>query len=171
MENPIRSARLARGMTQKGLAKLADVTPHALLRYEQGLYEEISPNIINTITLIDEELTPQNLNQQYQAFRLEKQQAACRHLYPLPVVEANESEHPFKQFEDAVMTRMTGKPSRIGFCILLAINPAVVLNYDKGKQGPMPSLIRSALHNAGVYDSYIGVLDIYGQRWFENFGT
>lgn len=167
--NPIKQARQARGLSQKDLAEHLGVSPHALLRYEQGLYEEISPHILNYVSGLAD-LPIARIKNDYRIFRLETQQRAKSLFYPLPVVRITPEEHPFTYFRRECMERRTGKDSRIGFCILLAMNPAVVLNYDKGKQGPMPALIKQALKNAEVYDNYIELLDTYGQLWHERYG-
>lgn len=172
MRNPIKELRLERGMTQKELAELAGMTPHGLLRYEQGLYENLSNNLLTTIS--DHfGFTPEDHSlfiQQYDAFRLEIQRNASIYMDNPPPVQISPNHHPFETFRDHVTLRAVGTKSRIRFCILLAVNPAVVLNYDKGKQGPMPSLISEALKTANLDERYLEMLNIYGQLWHERYG-
>lgn len=171
MENPIKSARLARGLSQRGLANLASMSPHALLRYEQGLYEHISPALLETICL-QFDLDAATVAHDYNVFRMETQRSAHEWMRDsdLTPIQISPDVHPFVSFREGVTLRAVGRTSRIRFCILLAINPAVVLNYDNGRQGPMPTLIREALINAGLKDEYLKKLDIYGQLWHERYG-
>ena len=168
MENPIKRLRRERGLSQKGLADALDMSTHGLLRYEQGLYEHLSPKILEWIG--------ENTNDRayeecaYQEFRKHQQWIASQWVDNLPPIQINAEAHPFVTFREHITTRAVGTKSRIRFCILLAVNPAVVLNYDKGKQGPMPSLIKEALTNAGVDPEYLHRLDVYGQIWHERYG-
>lgn len=58
----------------------------------------------------------------------------------------------------------------MAFCILLALNPAVVYTYDMGKQPTMPHLIREGLLNAGVGEAYLQGLMQLGEIWYERNG-
>lgn len=169
LTNPIKEARLARGLSQKALAASASMSTHALMRYEQGLYEHISPNLLQTLQS-ELQVSQEGIIQDYVAFRLETQRAAASLFDPAPAATLEAAQHPFVGFREAITQRAVGSDARIRFCILLAINPAVVLNYDSGKQRAMPHLIKEALLNAGLDETYLSMLDIYGQIWFERYG-
>lgn len=167
--NPIKQARIERGMTQRELAVFAGMTPHALLRYEQGLYEQISPNLLSCLEW-EFNIKPEDLKADYAKFRHDQQIACAEHMQHPPRIQITAEKHPFTLFREGITRRAVGKDTRIGFCILLAINPAVVLNYDSGKQATMPHLIKDALLNAGLDEGYLKMLDNYGQIWFERYG-
>ena len=170
--NPIKEARLNAGMSQKELAALSNMSTHAVLRYEQGLYENLSNNLLMTLSdhlglSADEHKL---MLQAYDNFRLETQRAAAPLMeHPSPI-QINVDFHPFVAFREHITMRAVGKANRMRFCILLALNPAVVLNYESGKQGPMPALIKAGLTNAKLDKGYLEMLEIYGQIWHERYG-
>ena len=162
--NPIKKLRQEQNLTQKALAEQAGISPTAVLRYEQGLYQEISPKI--TKALEDE-----TLPLRYRLWRLKHQQDAERYFKELPQLTIKPGEHPFETFRKTITTRAVGKDSRVSFCILLAIHPSVVAEYEKGKQMHMPGLIREALNTAGVPGLYLNSLDQFGAIYHDRITT
>lgn len=169
MENPIKVLRVKHNMTQAGLAQLAGITPTAVLRYEQGIYENPSESIINAFHTINDndDDDPFVLPYKYHEYRQWKQKAASKYFKQLPQLAVKPNEHPFVTFRKHVTQQAVGKDSRMSFCILLAIHPSVVLDYEKGKQPHIPALIRSALVNAAVGEAYLKGLDELGEFYYE----
>lgn len=162
--NPIKKLRQELNLTQKALAEQAGISPTAVLRYEQGLYQEISPKITKV-------LEDDNLPKRYHLWRLVHQQSAEEYFKELPQLTIKPGEHPFETFRKTVTSRAVGKDSRVSFCILLAIHPSVVAEYEKAKQMHMPRLIQEALDTAGVPDTYINSLDQFGAIYYERLTT
>jgi transcriptional regulator with XRE-family HTH domain len=168
MENPIRAARRSLNLTQRSLAEQAGISPTAVLRYEQGLYEEISDKIYRTLLEYEPlDVSIVDLPAYYRAWRTHHQYEASKYFNPLPALAVLSDEHPFVTFRRSITTRAVGKDSRISFCILLAIHPSVVLDYEAGKQEHMPNLIQQALANAGVSARYINSLDQLGGVYYD----
>ena len=167
--NPIKRLRIKHNMTQAGFAELAGMSPTALLRYEQGIYETPSEKIVNAFHSLndDDSDDPFLLSVQYHNWRMEVQKEASKYVNPLPSLAVLKDEHPFTTFRKAITTSAVGKDSRMSFCILLAIHPSVVLDYEKCKQPHMPALIHSALSNAGINEEYINSLDQLGVVYYE----
>lgn len=163
--NPIKELRKKHNLTQRALAEQAGISPTALLRYEQGLYEEISEKIVDALYGIDDDAAL--LRVQYRWWRQDHQLEAAKYFKPLPHLVVIGDEHPFVTFRRSITTRAVGKDSRISFCILLAIHPSVVLDYEASKQEHMPNLIQVALTAAGVPEHYINSLDQLGGVYYD----
>lgn len=165
--NPIKRVRTNHNMTQRSLAEQAGISPTAVLRYEQGLYEKLSDKINNVLKELDDTQMSKMLPELYVLWREDVQLHAKPYFIPLPNLAVNLNEHPFTTFRRTVTTRAVGKDSRISFCILLAIHPSVVLDYEAGKQEHMPNLIKEALLVAGVPAEYIHSLDQLGGVYYD----
>lgn len=165
----IKKLRLDRGLTQREVANATGMTTHAVLRYEQGLYEHLSPALANYYAELTDD-SPENIQLAYLADRHFTQFNASEHFNSLPPLSIRAGEHPFLTFRKYVTQRAVGKDSRMAFCILLALNPAVVYTYDMGKQPTMPHLIREGLLNAGVGEAYLQGLMQLGEIWYERNG-
>lgn len=168
--NPIKELRRKHNLTQRSLAEQAGISPTAVLRYEQGLYEHVSMKIVNALSEYDE-LEGVVLPGRYDLWRFKTQRDAAKFFTPLPSLAVNLTEHPFTTFRRTITTRAVGKDSRISFCILLAIHPSVVLDYEAGKQEHMPNLIRNALFNAGLTLQYIDSLSQLGGVYYDRRNT
>lgn len=182
MESPIKEARLSLGLTQSDLAYLAHMSPQAVMRYEQGLYEAPSMKLVRALayqlTLRTCEETSSsfqptenthilNLKSAYTTFRLATQASVGRFMRFPPELHLVGDEHPFLTFRKAMTKGAVGKDSRASFCILLALHPAVVAEYDSGRCRTMPALIKRALSNTGLEDDYIKNLDVLGEIWYD----
>lgn len=166
----IKKLRLDRGLTQREVAQHTGMTTHAVLRYEQGLYEHLSPALADYYATLIVGATPEMIQRTYTTDRILTQQYASEHFNSLPPLTIRAGEHPFLTFRKYITTRAVGKDSRMAFCILLALNPAVVYTYDMGKQPTMPSLIREGLAGAGVGEAYLQGLMQLGEIWYERNG-
>ena len=166
----IKTLRLTRGLTQREVAQHTGMTTHAVLRYEQGLYEHLSPALTNYYATLIADATPEMIQRTYTQDRILKQQYAREYFQSLPPLSIRAGEHPFLTFRKYITTRAVGKDSRMAFCILLALNPAVVYTYDMGKQPTMPALIKQGLLHAGVGEAYLQGLMQLGEIWYERNG-
>ena len=165
----MKTIRLNAGKTQREVANETNMTTHAVLRYEQHLYESLSPNLATYYANLADTI-PVLIQSQYHQERLAIQSDASEYFNSLPPLSIRAGEHPFLTFRKYITTRAVGKDSRMAFCILLALNPAVVYTYDMGKQPTMPSLIREGLLNAGVGEAYLQGLMQLGEIWYERNG-
>lgn len=163
--NPIKALRRQHNITQRDLAEQAGISPTALLRYEQGIYENLSDKIAIALERYNDENV--DLYQAYKEWRFTYQYSASKYVHPLPNLQVHPNEHPFTTWRKTVTTRAVGKDSRISFCILLAVHPSVVLDYEAAKQAHMPNLIAAALQKAGVPDNYISNLDALGKVYYD----
>lgn len=170
--NPIKQARQRFNITQRSLAEQAGISPTAVLRYEQGLYENISGKIFKALLDLDpNDGMLRDLPALYRDWRNIHQSVASGYVHPLPNLQVYPQKHPFITWRETVTRRAVGKDSRISFCILLAIHPSVVLHYEAGKQRHMPKLIQDALINAGVGADYIKSLDDLGAIYYDRTNT
>lgn len=167
--NPLKETRLLAGKTQKQIAHETNMTPHAVLRYEQGLYDALSPKL-SLYCSEHLELLPSEVEIQYHEFQLERRRLSGPYFTPWPTLVMSPHEHPFVYFRNVVTLRAVGKKTRIGFCILLALNPAVVLQYEKGRSAHLPLLMSGGLRDAGITAEKIKDLDSYGEIWHERHG-
>lgn len=166
--NPIRILRDRFYMTQRSLAEQAGMSPSAILRYEQGLYQEISEKICGVFKEKDSlDAYINDLPAYYRAWRTNYQYKASKYTHPLPNLQVRPNEHPFITWRKTLTTRAVGKDSRISFCILLAVHPSVVLDYENAKQAHMPKLIRDALLNAEVPATHLDNLDQLGVIYYD----
>lgn len=165
----IKKLRLDRGLTQREVAQHTGMTTHAVLRYEQGLYEHLSPALANYYAELTDD-SPENIQLAYLADRHCTQFNASEAFNSLPPLSIRAGGHPFLTFRRYITQRAVGKDSRMAFCILLALNPAVVYTYDMGKQPTMPALIKQGLLNAGVGEAYLQGLMQLGEIWYERNG-
>lgn len=169
--NPIKELRTKHNLTQRALAEQAGISPTALLRYEQGLYENVSEKILDVLVDIDDSALAQNLNALYTIWRNEHREEAAKYFQPLPHLVVIGDEHPFVTFRRTITMRAVGKDSRIAFCILLALHPSVVLDYEANKQAGMPHMIKAALLTAGLTERYINSLDQLGGVYYDRRTT
>lgn len=164
MKNPIKEARLRRGISQRELAGLAGMSAQAVMRYEQGLYENLSDKLATATAELDSQPVGEVIRD-YALYRDFVQREAS--LAVVPPAELRHGEHPFTTFERNLMRSKGKRPSRISFCILLAIHPATVAEYDMGKVKHMPALIERALINAGMHNEDIETLKTFGELYYE----
>lgn len=165
----IKKLRLNAGKTQREVALATGMTTHAVLRYEQGLYEHLSPSLITYYAELAQDY-PENIQIGYLNDRHLIQRNAAEYFTSLPPLTLRGTEHPFLSFRKHVTQRAVGKESRMSFCILLALNPAVVYTYDMGKQPTMPALIHQGLLYAGIGEVYLQGLMQLGEIWHERNG-
>jgi transcriptional regulator with XRE-family HTH domain len=166
--NPLKRARIDLGLSQAELAKRVGVSPGAILKYEQGLYQEPSHKILRTIAAVgesqDQFMNLAVLTNEYHKWR-ESHQATHHWLFQpiryLPIVSL--SDHPFRLFRQRVGEGYSVQ----GFAVVLAVHPATIQNYDSGKNRTMPSIIKSALLNSGCRASVVDELDQLGERYFD----
>lgn len=168
--NIFKEVRLRHSMTQRQIAELAHVSPQAVMRYEQGLYEQPSIKLVAVIAELSG-LPPETVVMKYDMFRDDHQKAAYRFMIPNPPLRIEEGKHPFTTYREAITDRAVGRSSRISFCILLALHPAVVAEYDSGHCEKMPALISRALINTGIDTEFIENLAALGEVWYDRFGN
>lgn len=160
--NPLKRARIYFGLSQRLLADELGITPLAVLRYEQGLYENPSEKLTERLEVSPDE---------YRTWRVMHQESQRDNFKSVPTINsliyAAENKHPFTAFREIMTNRAVGKQSQIAFCILLAIHPSVVADYENGKMERMPPLVKEALHNAGVTYSYLEELETLGRLYNE----
>lgn len=166
MENIIKTTREQRGITQREVARLAGMSPQGVMRYEQGLYENLSVKLRDAIVeLTDWE--PYKVDMLYHAFRVDTQIRAGQYLAEPPPIHFTETRTPFLNFREGLTSGAVGTKSRMAFCILLAVHPATVQQYDEGKVKYMPALIKRALINGGLRGDYLKSLCEVGEIWYE----
>lgn len=174
--NPLKRIRTSLGISQKKLAELAQVTPQSVLKYEQGLYQEPSANIITALlSEAEEQGTPFSLTELYKDYadwrvtHQKAQQWIFDRIYSLPI---SADEHPFKTFRKKLYNPISPEGYSVqGFAVLLALHPATVTEYDSGRVRHMPSIIREALERAGCRTNIISDLDEFGGFYYDSKHT
>lgn len=166
MENIIKRVRLERSITQREVADRADMSAQAVMRYEQGLYENLSDKLLIVIGNIAD-MACDDIQAEYNTFRNWKQVSAGQYLQSPPPLYFTNTLHPFKNFRQRLTSGAVGNESRMAFCQLLAVHPATVAEYDEGKVKAMPALIERALLNAGLDQEYLRSLQELGEIWYE----
>lgn len=165
--NPLKKLRNKYSVTQYELANLAGVSPQAVVKYEQGLYQDPSDKIVDALIKIaadhNEDITFLSVYDAYQSWRLTHQRAQRWRFDELRTIPYRKNEHPFVSLRRAVGHGYTCQ----GFAVLLALHPATVSNYNSGRVRVMPSIIREALERAGCRGSLINEVDTFGQHYFD----
>lgn len=128
----------------------------AVMRYEQGLYLNPSKKLIDYLNVSVGA---------YQNWRTMHQESARIWFKPYPNLSLAFNQHPFVNLRQTISQRAVGSNSQMSFCVLLALHPSTVAEYEKGHLVKLPSAIRVALYNAGVSESQINDLDELG-RWY-----
>ena len=167
--NIIKQTRLDLGITQREVAQLAGMSPQAVMRYEQSLYENLSDKLAAAISTISG-VTLEDIYKQYVIDRTQQQVSAWRYVAIPPPIHFTDSVHPFLNFRQGITTAAVGNRSRMSFCILLAVHPATVAEYDSGRVSAMPALIKRALINADISAEYLKTLCEMGEIWYERYG-
>ncbi len=162
--NPIKEVRTRHGISQRQVAHLSGMSAQAVMRYEQALYENLSMKLATAVGELDD-LSPSVVCSDYSYYREEVQVSA--NLTECPPIRFIAGEHPFLTFRTEVLRSKGLNESRMAFCILLAIHPATVLEYDSGRTRTMPALIERALVTAGMDTEVIETLKTFGELWYE----
>ena len=101
--------------------------------------------------------------QRYKAHRHWIQTSADRYFKRYYPVISHAAEHPFITWR----TNVLGTPSRMKFCIILALHPAPVGEYEKARRAYMPAQLVDALRTAGVGDKQLTDLNIAGALYYD----
>ncbi len=174
--NPITFALDWLNVSQTSLASvLGHKSPQTLRRLEQGLYEALPDVIVEDIARLISETAGSDWplgtieNDIIRAYDQFRSLVQLRNSYlsnpttcPEPTL-GNYDYHPFALWR----TKLIKSNSRMEFCKLLAINPAVVVEYESGRRSSMPPHIRSSLSNAGFNSQMLNFLDEYGSIWHD----
>jgi DNA-binding XRE family transcriptional regulator len=157
--NPLKVARQISGYTQEDLSYYAGVTPGAILKYEQGLYENPSLKILKVLS--DRTGIPvKALIIEYSEWRSWKRRTA--YLPSVGILHFNEFFHPLTQYREAA-----GYRSMQSFCIDLCMHPATVGKYEKGLCRSMPLMVKTALSEGGLSPTGIDIIHRRGQVYYD----
>lgn len=163
MQNPLKFARESLGMSQKELADYAGMTPGAVLKYEQGLYEEPSVTLVEALNELQTFVVDyKTMSKAYSLWRNNHRLGAdLKPLHMLALSFKNDS-HPLVQYRRAV-----GLVSAQSFCVLLCLHPAVVRRYEGGKARNMPRQVKDALFLGGLSHTEISIIESHGHDYFD----
>jgi len=173
----IAALRREANLTQADLAKLAGITRIAVLRYEQGIYSQLSDKLADTLSEVHpDNPSPKTIHSLYAADRKAQRQVARNILGVLPVlrVSTDPCRSPFYNFRVDVMVGssyegdLSGSPisdSRMAFCNLLGLHPATVVDYERGVTKTMPVGIKEALIEVGFSEEYVADLGAIQEAW------
>jgi transcriptional regulator with XRE-family HTH domain len=157
--NPLKLARQVSGLTQEDLSYYAGVTPGAILKYEQGLYENPSKKILKVLSARTG-ISVKELMMEYSDWRSWKRRIA--YLPSVGILHINEFFHPLTQYREAA-----GYRSVQSFCIELCMHPAVVGKYEKAGCRSMPLMVKTALSEAGLSAPGIDIIHRKGQVYYD----
>ena len=180
-------------LTQAELARLAGITRIAVLRYEQGIYSQLSEKLADTLSEVHPDRPhPRTIHSLYAADRKARRQVARNLLGVLPIlrVSTDPCRSPFYNFRVDVMvgssyegdlsgspisgSPISGSPisdSRMSFCNLLGLHPATVVDYERGLTRTMPAGIKEALIEVGFSEEYVTDLGAIQEAWLKSLGT
>lgn len=166
--NPLKKARLDLNLTQQALAKQADISVNALIKYEQGLYPEPSAKIINALFELgyDPYTGVDELVRNYSYWRYNKVLAARVTLHShrnIIGLKPSGGVNPFVCWR----VHHLHLPSRLEFCKLLVLHPAVVQKYEEGQMRDLPKSIRQTLTQVGIYADSIDYLELLGRAYYD----
>lgn len=174
----IATLRREANLTQAELAKLAGVTRIAVLRYEQGIYSQLSDKLAKTLSDYHPDRPhPRTIHSLYAADRKARRQVARNLLGVLPIlrVSSDPCRSPFYNFRIDVMAGSSyegdSNESRMSFCNLLGLHPATVVDYERGLTRTMPAGIREALIEVGFNNEYVNDLASIQEAWLKSLGT
>lgn len=155
-------------LTQRDVSERLGISPSAIIRYEQYIYERLSPNIAQFYA--DELGVPvDDIHKQYVAARYAAQEEAQKFFKTsLPFLTIKPYEHPFVTFRKQITQGAVGKDSQVSFCILFKVHPSVLASYETGKQRSMPNLLKNALR--GMPREYFRRLNEFGEIWYDRRG-
>lgn len=147
MQNPITNYRQLNQLTQEQLANLCHVTPQVVLLAEAGIWTTLPPKLRHVT-----HVTPKD----YHAYQVAKRKANRVQLenaalaFNPPVAGV----HPHVNF------RLLISGSLMGYCKVLAINPTIVRNYERGsRRRVIHPLIKQYLADAGLEKELISDLE------------
>ena len=154
MKNPVKDFRAQLSLSLRDLANLANVTPLAIVRTEQGVFTNVPPNIVSAmlstklVVVGDYVLSdPDSIHEAYVAWQRYQRRANFGKLTPeLP---------PFKPMVSPLLHwRLTSSlPSQMGLCKAFCIHPSPVAQVETGKQRKLPTQLVDALAQAGYDDN------------------
>lgn len=147
MENPLRSLRRRQGWTQRELAEFSGVTRHAVLRTEQGVYALPPPAILSAISQRLPDSSVPYLEEAYRRWQTQQRILVRAHLFSdAPGIPREATSSEFLNYRIFTL----GLTSRMEFCRLFCVHPAVVEKYEKRQQLSMPDQLQQALSEAGL---------------------
>lgn len=168
MDNLLKQLRHQLNLTQAELAKETGMSSAAIMKYEQGLYENPSPKLLSYLAS-QSETSVEKILLSYNEFQEHTRRYASRYLAHAYLAQTEllrlrtNNRHPFQTWRSDLLN----SSSRMKFCKLLAINPAVVLAYERGDSPKMPPMIRNALYTAGTPDTTVDALTRLGAEYHD----
>lgn len=131
------------------LAEFAGVTRHAVLRTEQGVYSLPPPAILSVFSQRLPGTSIPYLEEEYRRWQSIARRRAGIQYPDVPLVFRDSTGQQFLNWRLFSL----GMTSRMEFCRVFCVHPAVVEKYEKGQQHQMPDQLEQALREAGLlYD-------------------
>lgn len=158
--NPLKQARLNLGLTQKELAFHLAMTPGAVLKYEQGLYEQPSQKLVEYLAYDDEEADLLVLD--YHSWRCRKRRSV--NLPALGALSFSKDFHPMETYRNSL------QKSPQGFCVMLCIHPGSYADYESGHLSNMPRSLSEALSDGGLSRVEITIIQDYAREFHIRYG-
>lgn len=158
----LRAMRTERGLSQIDLAMEAGVSRHSILRMEQLCYPTPLPHVIQALSDITG-VSEKELVAQYQSnVASNRELAKVTYFYDAQILwtalrfakEAT-TKHPFMVWRETVMRSVGEATSRIHFCSVVTVHPAILDKYESFKTG-FPEQLEIALKESGIPAAMIG---------------
>lgn len=152
--NPLYWHRFVNNISISQLAKDFGVTESTIIRTEQGLYNEIPPNVLRHLAA--HSLSPNTVRRQYARYqtcqRLKSGARYNRRTYSFyrSMVAQNPEENPLVLFRE----KFLGYKSRLAFCKDFCLHPSTVKRVEDGLSQTLPQSILDALGEAG-FDGWL----------------
>lgn len=159
MENPLKAARLNRGLTIDSLSHHAQVSKQLIIRAEQGTYVNPPPNLLQYLFPTSEaQYTADLTYRDYQKYR--RNQAALT-LIPMPPAPPV-GKHPFIHWRESADITTTMR-----FCIIFCVQHAILHKFETKPLSTqsVPTNLREALLDASHSEDAVNLLEILFQNY------
>lgn len=158
----LRSMRTERGLSQVDLAMEAGVSRHSILRMEQLCYPTPLPNVIQALSDITGVSETELVKRYQENVHSNRELAKVTYFYDVHVLwkalnfaKSSTSKHPFMVWRETVMASIGEATSRIHFCSVVTVHPAILDKYESFKTG-FPEQLEIALKESGIPASMLG---------------
>lgn len=158
--NPFRKFRAELGLTQLEFGNRCGVSKHAVLRLEQGMYDQPLPSVMEL--LIANGYDDYEVKQEYVEFQKQTRELTPRllgHSFNMRLAGCPVGIHPLSHL------RHTQGLNQTQFAKMLCISQTVVNNFETkvANQHTVPEQIINALHDNG----YTGIETHMLEEWYE----
>lgn len=159
MENPLKTARLNRGLTIDSLARQANISKQLVIRSEQGTYVNPPPTLLTFLFPLSADQYAADIA--YRDYQNTQRRQAAQLLIPDPPIPPV-GEHPFIHWRTA-----SGITTTMRFCILFCVQHAILHKFENKPLAVIttPTNLKEALLDAEVSEDALNLLELLFQNY------